>query len=65
MALAGRPGRRWLCALWRYRHRLYFADGDLAELGSGERRRLEQAVLAVDGIPSLKRISWELGPSQP
>jgi hypothetical protein len=36
-----------------------------AELGSGERRRLEQAVLAVDGIPSLKRISWELGPSQP
>ena len=44
---------------------VYFADGDLAELGSSERRRLEQAVLAVDGIPSLKRIGRELGPSQP
>ncbi len=42
-----------------------FADGDLAALGDSERRRLEQAVLAVDGIPSLKRISRELGPSQP
>jgi hypothetical protein len=44
---------------------VYFADGDLAELGSSERRRLEQAVLAVDEIPSLKRIGRELGPSQP
>jgi hypothetical protein len=44
---------------------VYFADGDLAALDSGERRRLEQAVLAVDVIPSLKRISSELGPSQP
>jgi hypothetical protein len=26
---------------------------------------LEQAVMAVDGIPSLKRIRRELGPSQP
>ncbi len=56
---SGFPVRECLKAL------VYFADGDLAELGSGERRRLEQAVLAVDGIPSLKRISWELGPSQP
>jgi hypothetical protein len=31
----------------------------------GPKRRLEQAVLAVDGIPSLKRIGRELGPSQP
>jgi hypothetical protein len=44
---------------------VYFADGDLAELGSSERRRLEQAVLAVDVIPSLKRIGSELGLSQP
>ena len=44
---------------------VYFADGDLAELGSSERRRLEQSVLAVDGIPSLERIGRELGPSQP
>ncbi len=44
---------------------VYFADGDLAELGSDERRRLEQAVLAVDRIPSLERIRGELGPSQP
>ena len=56
---SGFPVRECLKAL------VYFADGDLAELGSSERRRLEQAVLAVDGIPSLKRISWELGPSQP
>jgi hypothetical protein len=56
---SGFPVRECLKAL------LYFADGDLAELGSGERRRLEQAVLAVDGIPSLKRIGRELGPSQP
>jgi hypothetical protein len=44
---------------------VYFADGDLADLGSSERRRLEQAVLAVDGIPSLERIIRELGPSEP
>jgi hypothetical protein len=44
---------------------VYFAAGDLAELGSSERRQLEQAVLAVDGIPSLERIGGELGPSQP
>ncbi len=44
---------------------VYFAESDLAELGSSERRRLEQAVLAHDGIPSLERISREHGPSQP
>jgi hypothetical protein len=38
-----------------------FADGDVAALGSSERRRLEQAVLAVDGIHSLKRIGSDLG----
>ena len=40
-----------------------FADGDLAELGSGDRWRLEQAVLAVDMIPKLERLSGELGPA--
>jgi len=56
---SGFPVRECLKAL------VYFADGDLAELGNIEKRRLEQAVLAVDGIPSLKRIGRELGPSQP
>ena len=56
---SGFPVRECLKAL------VYFAAGDLAELGSSERRRLEQAVMAVDGIPSLKRIGRELGPSQP
>jgi hypothetical protein len=56
---SGFPVRECLKAL------VYFADGDLAELGSSERRRLEQSVLAVDGIPSLERIGRELGPSQP
>jgi hypothetical protein len=56
---SGFPIRECLKAL------VYFADGDLAELGNSEKRRLEQAVLAVDGIPSLKRIGRELGPSQP
>jgi len=37
-----------------------FADGDLAELGLSDRRQLEQAVLAVDAIPSLERTSKEL-----
>jgi hypothetical protein len=55
----GFPVRECLKAL------VYFADGDLAELGSSERGRLELAVLAVDVIPSLKRITRELGPSQP
>lgn len=44
---------------------MYFTDGDLAESGSGERRQLEQAVLTVDGIPSLKRIGRALVQSQP
>jgi hypothetical protein len=39
---------------------VYFADGDLAELGLSDRRQLEQAVLAVDAIPSLERTSKEL-----
>jgi hypothetical protein len=56
---SGFPVRECLKAL------VYFADGDLAELGNSEKRRLEQAVMAVDGIPSLKRIGRELGPSQP
>jgi hypothetical protein len=56
---AGFPVRECLKAL------LYFAEGDLAELGSSARRRLDQAVLAVDGIPSLELISREHGPSQP
>jgi hypothetical protein len=56
---SGFPVRECLKAL------VYFADGDLAESGSGARRRLEQAVLTVDGIPSLKRIGRALGPSQP
>jgi hypothetical protein len=56
---SGFPIREFLKAL------VYFADGDLAELRNSEKRRLEQAVLAVDGIPSLKRIGRELGPSQP
>ena len=43
---------------------VYFADGDLAELGLSERRQLEQAVLAVDAIPSLERISSALVPSR-
>ena len=42
---------------------MVFADGDLAELGLSERRPLEQAVLAVDAIPSVERISEELVPS--
>ncbi len=42
---------------------VYFVDGDLAELGLSERRQLEQAVLAVDAIPSLERTGSELGPS--
>jgi hypothetical protein len=41
-----------------------FADGDLAELGLSERRQLDQAVLAVDAIPSLERISSALMPSR-
>jgi hypothetical protein len=56
---SGFPVRECLKAL------VYFADGDLAELGNSEKRRLEQAVMAVDGIPRLKRIGRELGPSQP
>ncbi len=40
---------------------VYFADGDLAELGLSERHQLEQAVMAVDAIPSVERISSELG----
>jgi hypothetical protein len=56
---SGFPVRECLKAL------VYFADGDLAQLGNSEKRRLEQAVMAVDGIPSLKRIGRELGPSQP
>lgn len=48
------PARECLKAL------VYFADGDLAELGLSDRRQLEQAVLAVDAIPSLERTSKEL-----
>lgn len=43
---------------------VYFSDGDLAELGLMERRQLEQAVLAVDAIPSLERSSSQLVPSR-
>ncbi len=52
---SGFPVRECLKAL------VYFADGDLAELGNSEKRRLEQAVMAVDGIPSLKRIGKGAG----
>jgi hypothetical protein len=52
------PARECLKAL------VYFADGDLAELGLSDRRQLEQAVLAVDAIPSLERISSALVPSR-
>ncbi len=51
------PARECLKAL------VDFADADLAELGLSDRRQLEQAVLAVDAIPSLERISEELAPS--
>jgi hypothetical protein len=40
-----------------------FADGDLAELGLSERRQREQAVLAVEAIPSLERSGEQLVPS--
>jgi len=50
----GFPLRECLKAL------VYFADGDLPELGMSERQRLEQAVLAVDAIPNLERIGKEL-----
>jgi hypothetical protein len=51
------PARECLKAL------VVFADGDLAEPGLSEWRKLEQAVLAVDAIPSVERISEELVPS--
>ncbi len=48
------PARECLKAL------VVFTDGDLAELGLSDRRHLEQAVLAVDAIPSLERSGEEL-----
>ncbi len=45
------PVREYLKAL------VYFADGDLPELGLSERRQLEQAVLAVDAIPNMELLS--------
>ena len=51
------PGRERLKAL------VDFADGDLAELGLSERRQREQAVLAVEAIPSLERSGEQLVPS--
>ena len=42
---------------------VYFADGDLPELGLSEQRQLEQAVLAVDAIPNMERLSEQLVPS--
>lgn len=40
----------------------YFADGDLGELPVPIRRRLEQAVLDVDGLETLHRRSLDLCP---
>jgi hypothetical protein len=50
----GFPVRESLKAL------VFFEDGDLGELTPELRQRLEQAVLAVDAIPALARISDDL-----
>lgn len=41
---------------------VYFRDGDLEALPSAVRLQLEQAVLVVETIPSLERVSLDLGP---
>jgi hypothetical protein len=51
---SGFPVRESLKAL------VFFEDGDLGELTAELRQRLEQAVLAVDAIPALARISDDL-----
>jgi hypothetical protein len=51
---SGFPVRESLKAL------VFFEDGDLGDLTPELRQRLEQAVLAVDAIPALTRISDDL-----
>jgi hypothetical protein len=44
---------------------VYFNDGDLPELASEVRRNLERAVLRVEAIPNLQRMTMDLDATDP